>query len=115
MYDVGRSYLSQCHLSICSRNGEGSSSLLFVENRGPVHVGISDAIVTVDVQRAGIAPIPSIAPKFDTAETAPEESTCFRADAEADAKVYTKFDSAKYILHKMRKIVKFKILPTASR
>lgn len=62
---------------------------IFVEERAPVHVGISDAIVTVDVQRAGIVTIPSVATKFDTAETAPEESTYFRADAETDAKLLT--------------------------
>lgn len=88
---------------------------IFVEERAPVHVGITDPVVAIDIQRAGIAPIVSIAQEDNAPEATSEDSTCFRADAEADAKVKTNFDFPKYILHKMRKMAKFKILATASR
>lgn len=47
----------------------------FVEERGPVHIGITDTIVAIDIQRAGIVTIVRIAKQDDATEAAFEEST----------------------------------------
>jgi len=41
---------------------------IFVEERAPVHVGITDPVVAIDIQRAGIAPIVSIAQEDNAPE-----------------------------------------------
>ena len=73
-------YEARCHLSIFSTNGSGSPSccvtLDFVEERAPVRIGITDTIVAIEVQRAGIVTIVSIAKQFSATETANEGSTC---------------------------------------
>ena len=69
-------YYSRCHLSICSAYGHGSSpSDKFVEERGPVHIVVTDTIVAISVQRASVATIVSVAEQFDTAKAALGEST----------------------------------------
>lgn len=72
-------YEARCHLSICLGNGPGSLSLDSVEERAPVHVGRTDTIVAIDVQRARIAAIVSIAQQFDATETALRVLPCTNA------------------------------------
>jgi len=47
-----------------------------VEERAPVRIGITDTIVAIEVQRAGIVTIVSIAKQDSATETAFEGSTC---------------------------------------
>lgn len=53
---------------------------IFVEERGPVHIVVTDTIVAISVQRASVATIVSVAEQFDTTKAALGESTnllCF--------------------------------------
>lgn len=58
-----------------SQWGRLVSFLIFVEERGPVHIGITDTIVAIGVHRAGIVTIVTVAQQFDATEAAPGEST----------------------------------------
>ena len=73
-------YEARCHLSIFSTNGSGSPSccvtLDFVEERAPVRIGITDTIVAIEVQRAGIVAIVSVAQTDRAANGVSEGSTC---------------------------------------
>lgn len=50
----------------------------FVEERAPVRIGIRGGIVTIEVQRARIVTIVSIAQQFGTTQTAHGSSTGYR-------------------------------------